>query len=70
MDIRKAAGMYRRTIDPAQDSRRAGELLTAILQGEHPIDDKGKTLLIEAIRKKGLMIARSESYDIDLYQEM
>jgi hypothetical protein len=42
MDIRKAAGMYRRTIDPAQDSRRAGELLTAILQGDHPIDDKGK----------------------------
>jgi hypothetical protein len=61
MDIRKSAGMYRRTIDPAEDSRKAVELLTVILQGDHPIDDKGKTLLMEVIRKKGLIIARSES---------
>jgi hypothetical protein len=43
---------------------------TVILQGDHPIDDKGKTLLMEAIRKKGLMIARSESHVIDFHQKI
>jgi hypothetical protein len=70
MDIRKSASMYRRTIDLAEDSRRAIELLTVILQGDHPIDDKGKTLLMEAIRKKKLIIARSESHVIDFHQKI
>jgi hypothetical protein len=70
MDIRKFAGMYRRTIDLAEDSRRAVELLTVILQGDYLIDDKGKILLMEAIRKKGLMIARSESHVIDFHQKI
>jgi hypothetical protein len=70
MDIRKSAGMYRRTIDPAENSRKTVKLLTVILQGDHPIDNKGKTLLMEVIRKKRLMIARSESHVIDFHQKI
>ncbi len=37
---------------------RAITLLIELLQGDHPIDDKSRTFLMKAVRKKGLMITK------------
>jgi hypothetical protein len=66
VNIRKATGIYRRTTNGAEDTKRAIELLETLLQNDYPIDDRGKTFLVEAIRKKRLLIAKSDSYEICL----
>jgi hypothetical protein len=57
-DIRKKEELYRRTINPEKDNRRAIEFLIKLLQSDHPIDDKDRTCLIETVRKRGLIIAK------------